>query len=390
MSATIVDASVELKVLDALVSMPRIGAWHADVEAAGEATLSGSVTLKSDDQTFVGTVVPGRSGTNGGRSRAKVVGGAGGLPTTLPAKNYKSGPKVRAIVADILREAGETLSATADDLVLDVVITAWERRQGPASRCLNEIVGHVDAVWRILDDGTVWVGVDTYPEVEPEHRLLDEDWALGEFEIAPDQVELRPGVTFLGQQIALVRHRIRQSAIRTEVSIVGSPGTVFERIFKPLRQAIDYSRLWPARVVSQRANGKLELDPDDARFKGLGGLDQVPIRPGIPGTTVTVPKNTRVRLGFDGGDPTRPFAALWDVGAVTLVVIGDTGNADSVALNSKVEAQLQRLKSAITTAATGASDGGAAFKANILSSLNSPPAETDWPESMAAEKLKTE
>lgn len=63
---------------------------------------------------------------------------------------------------------------------------------------------------------------------------------------------------------------------------------------------------------------------------------------------------------------------------------GDSTAAKAVAIAEKVEAQLSTLKSAISGAAVVASDGGAAFKANILGALSS------WPASTAATKLKAE
>ena len=63
---------------------------------------------------------------------------------------------------------------------------------------------------------------------------------------------------------------------------------------------------------------------------------------------------------------------------------GDPSAALAVAIASKVEAQLNTLKSAISGAATVPNDGGASFKAAIVSALGA------WPASTAAGKLKAE
>ena len=80
---------------------------------------------------------------------------------------------------------------------------------------------------------------------------------------------------------------------------------------------LDYHARYPCTVTLQIGN-QLQLAPDDARMRGFG-LASVELRHGLPGYLVTVPIGTRVLLGFDAGDPSRPYAALWEQGAVTSV-----------------------------------------------------------------------
>jgi hypothetical protein len=81
---------------------------------------------------------------------------------------------------------------------------------------------------------------------------------------------------------------------------------------------IDYLALYPSRVVSQNGDGTLELQPDDPR---LPGLSNVPVRLGIPGTTVEVQAGARVLLGFEAGDPARPVATLWEGGPLAKLTV---------------------------------------------------------------------
>lgn len=65
------------------------------------------------------------------------------------------------------------------------------------------------------------------------------------------------------------------------------------------------------------------------------------------------------------------------------IVLGAEGvEAKYVALAEKVEAELAALKDAIANAPVAPTDGGASFKAGILSAL------TTWPGDVAAEKVK--
>lgn len=81
---------------------------------------------------------------------------------------------------------------------------------------------------------------------------------------------------------------------------------------------LDHLALYPAVVVQQRADGTLDLSPEDARVPSCQG---VPIRLGIPGVTVTVPTGGRVLLGYANGDPSRPYASLWESGTVTQISV---------------------------------------------------------------------
>lgn len=81
---------------------------------------------------------------------------------------------------------------------------------------------------------------------------------------------------------------------------------------------LDHLALYPAVVVQQRSDGTLDLSPEDPRVPSCQG---VPIRLGIPGVTVTVPSGGRVLLGYANGDPSRPYASLWESGTVTRITI---------------------------------------------------------------------
>lgn len=81
---------------------------------------------------------------------------------------------------------------------------------------------------------------------------------------------------------------------------------------------LDRLALYPARVVSQAADGTLDLVPDDPRIPPCTG---VPVRLGLPGARATVPAGERVLLGYEGADPAAPYAALWTAGAVTVLTI---------------------------------------------------------------------
>lgn len=97
-----------------------------------------------------------------------------------------------------------------------------------------------------------------------------------------------------------------------------------------------YLRNYEATVERDHGDNHLDLRPDDARVAGTG-LSRVPIRHGLPGVSVRVVVGSRVLLGFEGGDPQRPYASCWAPGSIESVSFdgGEAGVArqgDAVAV----------------------------------------------------------
>jgi len=82
---------------------------------------------------------------------------------------------------------------------------------------------------------------------------------------------------------------------------------------------LDPLAFYPATVVSQGDDGTVDLKPDSKRF-GVG-LAMVPIRHGLPGVSVRVKVGARVLLAFEGGDPQRPYCALWEAGGLESLTV---------------------------------------------------------------------
>lgn len=91
-----------------------------------------------------------------------------------------------------------------------------------------------------------------------------------------------------------------------------------DAVVNALTARVDYLALYPAKVVQDNGDNTLELKPDDAR---LPGPSRVPMRLGIPGVTVKVNAGTRVLLGFEGGNPGKPVATLWEKDSLREIII---------------------------------------------------------------------
>lgn len=306
-------------VVAAVISMPRVGAWTAEVVADAQEEISGEVSLAAGGLTWRGASL--RSGVARDSVRAELVGGRGKLGAEIAPKFYRSAT-VRLVVEDLLGAAGERLSATADDSLLARQLASWSRVGGKAGAALRQICDAYGASWRALADGTIWVGLETWPEAQLEHELIAEDPKAGWVEISSEDLSLRPGTMFRGRRIERVEHRISARSLRSrawfaDVQSEDLAASVAALVRHHTAGSV-YLGQFPARVVSQNADGTLELKPDDSR---LPGMSQVPIRYGIPGVSAEVLPGARVAVEFEAGDPARPVATVWESGTVTKLLV---------------------------------------------------------------------
>lgn len=314
-------------VVSATIDLPLTGTWSARCSVDGSDELSGTATLTMADGqvSFSGTVL--RSGVVNGRVQVQVAGGAGRLTEVLPGKAYKGVP-ASVVVGDILDSVGETLSTSSDAALLALFLAYWIRRQGKAKDQLRELLDHIGAVRRALPDGTTWIGTETWPETElAEWVVIEERPDQRRLVIASDLPIVYPGETFEGQRIAAVRHMLDGAKLRTELQFEAEQGRAgLEAMVDEKARRMDYLAMYPGSVVKwQRSGGvdKLDVRMDDQRFGP--GLTSIPLRTGIPGVLVEVPKGSRVLVGFENGSPSAPVAHLWQASQAINLEIETTG-----------------------------------------------------------------
>ena len=200
------------------ISRPRLGAWQAELYVDARETdlpsFEGAIDVGLGEHSFSGWAY--RAGTFKDAIHVRVVGGAGGLNTVLAPKAYQGVP-LRIPLSDMLTEAGEQLSPTADSAVLGQYLAKWVRMQQTAGVALAGLMQAVGSpIWRILDDGTLWIGTDTWDVVELELvDITDVEPSVGRTEIATDTPWLlAPGLSFNGDPISYVEHRIGPDRLR--------------------------------------------------------------------------------------------------------------------------------------------------------------------------------
>jgi hypothetical protein len=203
-----------LSVMEGSIVFPFDGAWTATLTLEGSVAPAGRVSLSAPGAELSGTVVGG--GSAYGRTTLRIVGGAGNLMRSVGPRWWKNAP-VRLPLGDACDAAGETLSSSSSPDVLSVTLPAWIRAEGRASQELYALAAAAGATWRIRDDGTVWMGRDSWPTLEIDHRTADVHAADRWREIALADLSVRPGVVLDGLRVGRVTYRISRERVRCEV-----------------------------------------------------------------------------------------------------------------------------------------------------------------------------
>jgi hypothetical protein len=278
------------------------------------------VTIDIGDGALVlnGTAMPRRSGTFGESAVLRVLAGAGGMATKVTPRWYRKVPASR-VVQDVLGDAGETLSATADQGLLarqlsaHALVGTWS-----SSDALKDLCERLGAVWRVLPDGTVWIGVETWPVGAELGELLSEDPKAQTAEYGPETPTALPATVVGGRKVGTVEHHVSAEKTRTVLHLETNAGDADDRHLRAFKALVDHATArfaflgrFAARVVQQGSDGTLDLAMDD---RDMPGLTKIPIRFGLPGVTAKVAAGSRCRVEFVGGDSSDPEVVSFEAG----------------------------------------------------------------------------
>ncbi len=312
-------------VLDLTLTETLTGAWSGEVQADSATALTSPLTLLVDGETFVCTAQ--QADVEAGRYKAKIIGGGGGLGTVLDARYYVS-PTIGTVLADICSEAGEALDPTTATTILTRSVPRWSRLKGEAQAAIRQVADFLGVQWRITRTGLLWLGTDIWEPLATAPKLIETDFdpqarlRVVSYDGSSERPVIKPGVTVDGVRIVSTVLRLDGGKLRHELysdETKGSGGLVAQvvrRVLELLQPKIDLSRFYPGRVVGQAPDGTLTILMDDRLVAGKWkGLDRVPAVFGLPGVSVQMVPGARVRLFWDGGDPSRARAGHFDAGA---------------------------------------------------------------------------
>lgn len=212
-----------IDVVAAKISMPLSGAWHADVIVDTAAAPAGAAELVFDEGlTLVGRTV--RTGAYLETSYLRMVAGADGMRKTARPRFY-SGGTVGVVLTDLLATSGEVLAAAAAGAVLNARLRGWTTIAQPVGAALAVLLARgapAGANWRMLANGTLWVGPETWPDsglVEGTDFVLTDDIPQEtRAMLGVETFRLLPGTTILdGRRVSAVDHELRDGKVRTAV-----------------------------------------------------------------------------------------------------------------------------------------------------------------------------
>lgn len=206
-----------LPVTQATVHLPRVGVWHAQVALEQLDAFDGQRATLQFGPNLSLTGAVRRSGSADGHSVLILIGGAGKLVQSARAQAYRQAP-LRVPLNDLLTEAEETLAASAQNEILNLQLPNWVVPALPIGLCLGVLLGYAAAAWRILPEGTFWVGNETWPDAPSfDHLILTELPLHNGFSVYSDEPAVLPGQTFEGKHVSYVQHVMHEDELETTV-----------------------------------------------------------------------------------------------------------------------------------------------------------------------------
>lgn len=284
--------------------VPDWGAWWVDLDCTADDALSGSVELHLGGETLQGAIASG--GPQFGRSRYRVVGGKGKWGKVLPRKPYldDAGVTVAKVLADLAREAGETIA----DAPSTRQGPHYARAEGPAADTLNLLAARN---WYIDFAGVTHVGKRAATTYDGDAPRLNPDPAVQVVELATDSIAgLVPGVQVDGRPPATdIEFELTGSRLTARVyhgAVRSRRRQALYSLVRSLFPHLAYVGTWEYRVLAQMGE-RLTLMPARSATN-LPALRAVPVRPGIPGAKGTVLPGELVLVTFADPSlgPSRP------------------------------------------------------------------------------------
>jgi hypothetical protein len=198
-------------VIAGYIMIPDEGPWTANLTISTESIGKAAVLESEGGLRMQGSIVS--SGDFSGRTKTKIVGGAGNLSMPLPAKHYSQVSAVEPI-GDIVRGANEQWSGSAPG-----TLSHWTRLEGPAGAQLSALAKELDVVWYVDIVGVIHFASLDYPEAVrvPSYEVLSDDKASRVMTLGVDHFWLLPRVTLADRKVRAVVHELDGSGGRTKV-----------------------------------------------------------------------------------------------------------------------------------------------------------------------------
>lgn len=293
------------------------GAWLVDCELDPESVVqtgmpSGRVALSVGGVSMSGAIDPEASGTFGPRAMARVVAGAGGWDSIVPAQDFSADNGLTT--TQVYQATALTVGETVKDLAPSQVGVKFERTNGPASRVFR------DSPWWVDVTGVTNVGAR--PSSTPDASLVVREWD-----------PIRQRVTFSCDTLLFPNSTISDERFNGDDPTVfdveqlfdanGSIGWAWEtpgacsQLVANLKSAgVELGRLLYRTIARYRLIQYQGAGPGggpsrlalQAVNRSLGVPDIIPIFPfaGAAGLTQQLAPSQEVLVGFEDANPALP------------------------------------------------------------------------------------
>lgn len=302
----------EQPIVQCHLMLPKIGAWMANdvlVDTDQEFNIGDSITMNFLDQTFKGTVLD--TGVYRGFQQCTIIGGSGKFPDQLESSSYNSIP-LGQIVNDIARKTNHTVSTTSDQNLLNHNLVGWNILKMKASLALVKLLESQGAIWRILPDGTLWVGYESYTPLNTNDFLVIEKFPeQARWNVYNEDYLVQP-LSFLdGNNIQQVEYYVAADDLQQTLFFTSTFGDSIDDLTSQ-EDNILYNTSYRCSVVSQKSNGTLDLLPNPTNEVIKNGFSNVPIIYPFPGMKIEVPSGTICYVMFANNDPQYPRVYAWE------------------------------------------------------------------------------
>lgn len=374
------------------LTLPRNGRWTATFalepdDTDTEPNLSGTQRLELNDGAALAL-----DGRFFGKLDFGVVvgtgaGGKGDIAKPATPKHYRS-TTVKRVLQDLCDASGDTLASDCDPGLLAQQLSEFSVMNHSVGASVARLLYAAGDgwVWRFKLDGSLWCGKDSFREFTPEWALVTERPIENAIDISTDSgVRLPlPGEKLDGRNIESITVWLDAGGMRVRVFFgegAGGIGTrtvgaALRRLITGTTAALDYGAHYSGQVAKQNDDGTLDVKCDDAR---LPGFQHVRVKWGAPGVIAKLKANAPCTIGWENGDPTRPYVSGFAPDAFDEVwLAGATASGNFVALANLVKTRLDALQTAInshthavsTTGTATAQSGTAAPTTNGASGSN--------------------
>lgn len=307
--------------------LPYRGNWtFYYAQAASNTLVNGRCQLVYFGKKMPAYVV--QTGINEGSVSGVLCGGYGGLSKNLKSQFYDSIHAYRVPIDDMMNESGEILSKSSTLSVLMQSVPQWTRKSGKMGDQLSDICDLDGSLWRVLTDGTIFVGKDTWSNAQSfNYNLLKISPAYVSCQLSVRELGLVPGVKFnikddVFLPVGCVEYTITPSNSLAKIWFLSSTSvsaSTEDRLhsgltnyIREVMRGVDFLAQYPGEIVVQRSDKTVDFRPDSSK---IPPMTSVKLSVHAPGVKLNIPAKTRATLGFKNGNPSTPEIVNFSMGS---------------------------------------------------------------------------